>query len=251
MKRILLIAVLFCFMLTIVGCGTTDSGTQEMNLYVAAGLKKPMDVVVEKYEAENDVKINANYGPSGGLYTQIIEEQPCDLFFSADWIYIEKLIEDEKIIDPIKFLNDVVVLVVADSARDKIHSIQDILEVGATVAVADTNAPIGAYTEKGLKAMGVWEKMEEGGLLKARPSTVNQLGIMVEEDQVDAGFIYSSVANLSEMPIIDVISHEYTGEVIFGAGAIEGGNVEIAKDFIEFARENVEEFTKYGWEEVQ
>jgi molybdate transport system substrate-binding protein len=47
----------------------------KLNLYAAAGLKKAMDVVVDKFNRETGVGVFPNYGPSGGLYTQIIKGQ--------------------------------------------------------------------------------------------------------------------------------------------------------------------------------
>ena len=40
---------------------------QKLYLYAGAGMKKPMDVVIEKFKQVHGVEVVPNYGPSGGL----------------------------------------------------------------------------------------------------------------------------------------------------------------------------------------
>ncbi|MGB9792251.1 MAG: substrate-binding domain-containing protein [Thermacetogeniaceae bacterium] len=68
--------------------------------------------------------------------------------------------------------------------------------------------------------MGLWDKVRQN--LKARPSTVNQVAIMVKEDQVDAGLIYSSVAKGNGLEVVQAFDERLTGEIIFGAAVIKG-----------------------------
>jgi molybdate transport system substrate-binding protein len=86
-----------------------------------------------------------------------------------------------------------------------------------------------------------------GGNLKARPSSVNAVAVMVKEDQVDAGIVYVSVANQFNIKLVEVFSQELTGEIIFGVGIIKSGNQEWARKFREFVDRHIEEFVKWGW----
>lgn len=102
-----------------------------------------------------------------------------------------------------KFLRDNIVLVIVPSAAEKVKSLKDLTRSDVTYVLGDPLAPVGAYAEQGLKNRGIWEQAVNS--LRARPSTVNQVAIMVKKDQVDAGLIYSSVhkiANLfNDLPI--------------------------------------------------
>lgn len=229
----------------------SNAGTKEhkLNLYVAAGLKKPMDVVIENFKKEKgNVEIAPNYASSGGLYTQIREGQPCDLYFSADWLYIEKLRKDQKLAEGEKFLKDNEVLVVSRTGEGKVKTVKDLTKKGVTLVIADPQAPAGAYAQAALKKLGIWEEIKAAGILKALPSTVNQVAIMVKEDQVDAGIVFQSVAKAYDVKAVQTLSTDLTGEIIFAAGIIKGGNEKLAKEFYEFARRHVAEFTKYGWQ---
>lgn len=218
---------------------------QKLLLYVAAGMKKPMDAVIAKFEEETGHKVVPNYAASGGLWAQIKQGQPCDLYYSADWMYIEMAEEEGRLTESKEFLRDDLVLVVSPSAKDKVKTVEDLTKSGISCVVGEPKAPYGAYGEQALKNMGLWDDVQS--TLKARPSTVNQAAIMIKEDQVDAGLIYNSVANGNGLDQVQVIDQEVTGEIIFGVGVIKGGNEDLAKQFMDFACQHVDEFTHYGW----
>jgi molybdate transport system substrate-binding protein len=246
--------VLVSILLTASGCSAPATGDTAENsgndgplqLFVAAGMKKPMDTVIEKFQAEKGVKVVPNYASSGGLWAQIREDQPCDLYYSADWMYIEMAQEEDRLTEAKEFLSDCLVLVVSDSGDGKVNNMDDLTNSDVTFAIGDPQAPVGMYAETALRNLSLWDKV--GDTLKAMPSTVNQVAIMVKEDQVDAGLIYSSVANGNDLKIVQRLDQEVTGEIIFGVGVIKGGNEKLAGEFMDFAFEHVDEFCSYGWE---
>ncbi len=228
--------------------GALPGAEVQLNFYAAASLKKPLDAVIEKYkQVRPGVRVISNYGPSGGLYAQILQGQPCDLFFSADWLYLQKLDQEGLLLEGHKFLSDRIALVVSPSGARKISTLEDITKDGVVLSVPDPRAPAGRYTEEGLKKLGLMETIISKKNIKARPSTVNQVAIMVKEDQVDAGFLFRSVASLYDLPVVGEIASSLTGDIVFCLGIIRGGRVELARDFMEFIRDHVAEFTRYGW----
>jgi len=234
------------FLVILAGC---IESSKELRVYAGAGLKKPMDTVIKEFEKKYGIKVIPNYGPSGGLYAQIVEGQPCDVYFAADWKYIEMLKEKGKITESRKFLKDFEVLVVSKTGDSKgIKSHEDLTKEGVVLAVADPKAPVGAYAERALKNLGIWEEIIEKDNLKARPSTANQLAIMVKNDEVDAALDYRSVATMYGLKYVEIFPHNLTGEIIFGIGIIKDGNKDLARKFVEFVLEHIDEFTKYGWE---
>ncbi|WP_456481453.1 molybdate ABC transporter substrate-binding protein [Methanopyrus sp.] len=224
------------------------TSSNQLTVFAAASLKKPLTKLAKQYEKEKGVKVVLNFGPSGGLTAQILQGQKCDLFFSADWKYVVKLQEKGKTAKTRKFLKDYLVLVVSKTGEKKsIKNVKDITKPGVTVAVADPKAPVGEYTERALRKLGIWDTIVKNGNLKARPGTVNQVAIMVKNDQVDAGFTYRSVAVGMGLPIVQMIPHSLTGPIIWGAAVIKGGNEKLAEDFLNYCLEHIDEFKKYGW----
>lgn len=218
---------------------------QTLNLYVAAGMKKPMDQIIKSFQEETGATVAVNYGPTGGLYAQIDQNQPCDLYYAADWIYIEKVEQAGKLEKSSKFLKDNIVLVVSKTGESKVTKMTDLGNSGVTIAIADLQAPVGVYAKNSLVNLGLWDKVSPN--IKAMPSTVNQVAIMVKEDQVDAGLIYSSVANGNELKTVEVIDEKYSGDIVFGSAIIKGGQKELAEAFADHAVKNISVFEKYGW----
>lgn len=230
-------------------CAGCTSEKTSLNLFAGAGLKKPMDVVIDHAGSEKGINVTPNYGPSGGLYIQIDQGQPCDIYYSADWLYIQKLIDAGKVAEAEKFLNEHVVMVVSKTGKEKgITTAADLTKKDMVVAVADPKAPVGAYSDNVLKSLGIYDTLNEMGNIRTRPSTVNQVALMVQNDEVDAGFIYSSTAKLYGLDVAESYSTEQSGEIIFGVAVIKGGNEAEAREFMKHAKENIAEFTQYGWE---
>ena len=249
MKRYSWIFVVSFFFLFGIVNSNARAEEWKLDLYVAAGLKKPMDVVIEKFKKENgNIKVVPNYASSGSLYAQIRQDQPCDLYFSADWLYVEKLKQDQKLAEGFKFLTDNEVLIVSETGQGKVKSVKDLTKKGVVLVIADPQAPNGAYAERALKNLGIWEEINAAGILKARPSTVHQVALMIKEDQADAAIIFRSVAKGHGLMAVETISKDLTGEIIFAAAIIKGGDEKQARQFYDFASRHVAEFTKYGWE---
>lgn len=218
---------------------------QPFHIYAGAGLKKALDPIVAKFQGPGVTPL-VNYGPSGGLYAQIAQGQPCDIYFSADWRYIVKLEEEGRLVEGTKFITDEMVLVVSETGASKVKSVTDVKTKGVVLAVADPRAPVGRYAEQGLKKLGIWDDILTAGTLKARPTTVNQVAILVRGDEVDAGFTYRSVAKMYGLEPVDVLA-DVGGEIVFGVAIVEGGDIQLARKFLALAKENMGEFTQFGW----
>ncbi len=256
---LLLSMMLILSLLVVSACSKNDSGQtaqnntqaianfegQTLNLYVAAGLKKPMDQVIDLFQTETKGKVIVNYNSSGALWAQINQGQPCDLYYSADWLYIEKAQQAGKVEKDLKFLNDKIVLAVSKTGASKVSGMNDLTKTGVTLVVADSSAPAGVYAKNALQNLGLWDKITNN--LKAMPSTVNQVAIMVKEDQVDAGLLYSSTANGNGLKIVETVDTKYSGEIIFGATVMKGERTQMAEAFMDFANKNVTLFEQYGW----
>jgi molybdate transport system substrate-binding protein len=240
----LISALIVC--IAISGC---TSEQKEVTVYAGAGLKKPLDTIAQKYQAEKGVNVTLNYGASGALYTQIHEGQPADLFFSADWKFIDMLQNETKVGESEKFLRENVVLVTSKTGDELgIKTAQDLTKDDLVVVVADPSAPVGKYTENVLKKLNVWNATNDKGNIRARPSTVNQVALMVQNDEADAGFIFSSTAKLYDLEIREEYPQNLSGEIIFGLATIKGGNEELGKDFMNYIIQNKDEFLQYGWD---
>lgn len=224
------------------------AGAQEpLRLYCGAGLKKPMDAVIAEFTQETGIAVQANYGSSGSLSSQIVTGQPCDLFLSADWKFLVDLENKGFVTEKIPYLKDTVVLIVAPSSVKKVTTLQDLSKPGISISLGDSRAPVGGYTINGLKKLGLWTEIQKQNNIKASVTTVNQIIIMVQKDQVDAGLTFKSVASMYGMKPVAEMDNTQTGDIIFGYGLLREGNQKVARQFIEFSKKRIKFFSQYGW----
>ncbi|WP_099192595.1 molybdate ABC transporter substrate-binding protein [Tepidibacter mesophilus] len=236
---------------SVIGCSQTNV-EKKLDIMVNAGLKKPMDELIEKYQKEKGGIINVSYGASGSLYSQIHTGQPCDIFFSANYKYIDKLDKEDKRLKIGKnIFKEKLVLVVSEDAKDKIKSIEDIIKEDVTLAITDKNAPVGVYSETSLSNLGILDKLNEKENIKARPSNVANSAMLIKENQVDATLLYKSTAIMNDLTIVDEIDNSYSGNIVFGVGLLSEENEELSKDFLLYLESNYDIFEKYGLEFIK
>lgn len=166
----------------------------EATIVAASDLKFAMDEIVKSYQQANpNDKLKVIYGSSGKFFTQIQNDAPYDIFFSADIGFPEKLkVEGKAIGEPVMYALGRIVLwstkydasklTLADAATDKIKKF--------AIASPD-HAPYGARAKEALQSSGLWEAVQ--------PKIVNGENIshtaqMVESGAADAGIIALSLA---------------------------------------------------------
>ena len=71
---------------------------------------------------------------------------------------------------------------------------------------------------------------------------------MIQNDEADAGFIFSSTANLYGLAIREKYPQSLSGDITFGLAVLKGQNEAVAKDFMDYIVAHQSEFTQYGWE---
>ncbi len=72
---------------------------QTVRVAAASDLQFAMDDLASRYQKQTGQKLSVTYGSSGNFYAQIQSGAPFDMFFSADTIYAQKLI-DRNLADP-------------------------------------------------------------------------------------------------------------------------------------------------------
>jgi molybdate transport system substrate-binding protein len=66
---------------------------QSLRIAAASDLQFAMDELASRYQQQTEKKLTVIYGSSGNFYAQIQNGAPFDLFFSADLLYAQKLID--------------------------------------------------------------------------------------------------------------------------------------------------------------
>ena len=249
MKKILtliLATVLTC-------CCAAAAAETEIIVFAAASMTETMNIITERYMAENpDVKITCNFDSSGTLKTQIQEGADCDLFISAAQKQMNQMditadpsvnTEGLDIVDSetrINLVENKVTLAVPEGNPKAIGSFDQaagLLKDGEILmAVGNSDVPVGQYTQKIFEFYGIDEAAAAGKLTYG--SNVKEVTTQVSEASVDCGIIYGTDAFSAGLTVVDEATAEMCGgQVIYPAAVLKTSkHPEEARAFLDYLR---------------
>lgn len=236
---LLILSAIICFS-ACAGKGVTENNVKEPKkiiVFAAASLTEAFTEIGNEFMKENpDTNIIFNFDSSGTLKTQIEEGAICDVFVSASPKQMNQL-EELGLINTdtrFDFLENKVVLVVADKNEKNINSYYDLvkgLKSGAVLlAIGNSDVPVGQYTQKIFTYCGLEEKkLSDSGVL-SYGSNVKEVIIQVKEGVVDCGIVYGTDANSANLKVVDYATEDMCGQVLYPASLLKN-----ARDYsIEF-----------------
>lgn len=178
-----------------------EKNAETLIFYAAAGMRVPVEEIVQRYEAEQDVSVEIQYAGSNTLLNQLQTDKfsKADVYLAADDFYTDKAVELGLAVDTIPVAHQRPVIAVRKDAALKIASIADLLGKDVRVAVANPDqAAVGKAVRKQLLKVSVgktnrWEQLErhvtESGVFKP---TVNDVATDVVIGTVDAAIVWDS-----------------------------------------------------------
>jgi molybdate transport system substrate-binding protein len=172
--------------------GQISSG-QTIRITAAADLRYALAEVVENYKKSNpDVKIDVAYGSSGNAFTQICNNAPFDIYFSADISYPQKLKDLGLTISEPKLY--AIGRIVLWSNSIDVSKGPEILTGKSITKVAIANpehAPYGKRAEESLKYYKLYDQVKPKLILG---ENVSQAAQFITTGNAEAGIIALSLA---------------------------------------------------------
>ncbi|MFZ2727295.1 MAG: molybdate ABC transporter substrate-binding protein [Methylococcaceae bacterium] len=157
MKRfnVLVFTVLLLFSLS--------AHAENIAIAAASDLKFVMDEIVSAFKKDhpND-EIAVTYGSSGKFFTQIQQNAPYDLFFSADIDLPRELVKSglaSSEVKPYAFGRLVLWSASLDASKMTLNSLTD-AQISHVAIANPKHAPYGKRAEEALRASGLWDKVE-------------------------------------------------------------------------------------------
>jgi molybdate transport system substrate-binding protein len=164
----------------------------------AADLKFALDELTTEFHTNQpDIKVQITYGSSGSFYTQLQNQAPFDLFFSADVAYPRKLAAAGLALDTNVFLYAVGRIVVwvpkASPVDIEKLGIQSLLAPSVQkIAIANPkHAPYGVAAVAAMKSLKIYEQAEPKLVFG---ENVAQTAQFVQSGAADIGVIALSLA---------------------------------------------------------
>lgn len=198
-------------LLLLIGCVYTTQA-QTVKVAAASDLRFAMDEIISAYKKQSSgANIEAIYGSSGNILTQIINGAPFDFYFSADISYANKLKSAGlTLTDPQIYAIGRIVLW---SARLDVSKGLKVLAENEKIKIATANpdhAPYGQRSVEALKYYQLFEKIEKQLIYSENISQAAQFCLT---GNADAGLLAlslalsPSMANQGKYFLIDDRSH--------------------------------------------
>jgi len=170
---------------------TAAASAQELYAYVGAGLRPPVDALIEAFRKDTGIAVRAEYGGSGQLLARFAETGKGDLFIPGTTFYTDQLKEKDAVAALTVLVVHGPVLAVAPAKAETIRSVADLAKPGVRLGLGDPQAmALGRTAEEILDKSGQGEAIRRN--VTVRAATVKQLALYVLDGNVDAAIIGAS-----------------------------------------------------------
>lgn len=205
---VLVVAILVLVLLSILlySLSRQTPGVADLNVFCAAGMRYPMERIVEDYQDKYGVTVRVQYGGSNSLLSQLELGGVGDLYLAADDSYIQIAKEKGLGAEVLPLATMRPVIAVPKENKHEIKSIDDLLKPGLRIGCGNPDAAaIGKRAKQLLEKSGDWEaidqRIRDKGVYKP---TVNDVANDVIIGAIDAGIVWDSTA--AQYPELTAIS---------------------------------------------
>lgn len=230
----------------------------ELTVFAAASLTDAFAEIVAKVEEQYPgMSITIETGGSQSLVTQLEEGARADVLATADISTMDRAQEGGLLsAEPVMFTGNRLVIVTLTDNPAGIEDIDDLAGEGVRLVVANPDVPAGRYAAAAFCAYDAPEGFLDAinGNIASEETDVRHVLAKVQLGEADAGVIYASDANASEISGVSLNVIEFPESVPARAqypiAPVEGGEYHTANAFIAFvlSDEGQEILRKYGFE---
>jgi molybdate transport system substrate-binding protein len=164
---------------TVSGAAARPDAAGPLRIYAAASLTEVFQRI--------DPRPAYNFGGSNQLAFQIRQGAPADVFASASPEFTQALFREGLVERPATFASNRLVLAVPRSNPAGLRSVFDLRSKEVRLVVGTARAPIGAYTRRVLRRLGLTSVLSK--VVSQEPDVKGIVG-KVALGQADAGFVY-------------------------------------------------------------
>jgi molybdate transport system substrate-binding protein len=214
---------------------------QTVTVFAAASLKTALDDVAAEWRKETGKTARLSYAASGPLAKQIEAGAPADIFISADVPWMDYAAERKLIKAETRrnLLGNALVLVApADSKAQpmEIGAQTDFNALlgrdGRLVMGEPRSVPAGAYAQKALTSLGLWDKVKER---VAQTESVRATLLFVARGEAPLGIVYRSDAHAEpKLKVLGTFPDSSHSPIVYPIAIIAASNNPDAKAFYDY-----------------
>lgn len=194
MSRIIVLLLCSCL-------GAVRAGADDVLVAVAANFAAPMQSISQSFERETGHRVILSPGSTGGLYAQISNGAPYELFLAADSETPRRLEADGRTLPGSRFVYAVGKLALWSSRKDFVDSKGAVLKVGTFEHLAIADPKVAPY---GTAAMQVIANLGLRSVLEPKLVTggnISQTFQFVSSGNAELGFVaLSQVQREGQVP---------------------------------------------------
>lgn len=243
-------------LLLISGCGApggpqTAQQPTALRLYSGAGLRAPVDEIVQAFRQKHNLAIECDYAGSDVLLSKLKLLKQGDLYIPGDEQYVDQAAAEGLVGERATLASQRPVILVKKDNPKGIRSLQDLAQPGLLLALGDEKAcAIGKSTVALLKKNGIDAAAVEKNKV-FNGMTVNELALQVKLGQTDATVVWDATAKLyaGQTEIVEIPAAQNIVSKVPIAVLSFSQQKDQAKRFLEFARsgEGREIFARHGY----
>jgi molybdate transport system substrate-binding protein len=224
----------------------------ELTVSAAASLTQAFQDIALQFEKQYpDTKVRLNFGASGSLLQQIANGAPVDVFASADTDTMTKAVAKGVVVaaDVKVFTFNKLVVIVPMQSKTNLQQLADLKKPDFKRIAMGTPAsvPAGHYAQGSLEKAGLWIDLKDKLI---NTTNVRQALDYVARDEVDAGFVYASDAQLMQDKVKVAFQVTTTTPIQYPIAKVIGSTQpEAANTFIAFVQSTSAQaiLKKYGF----
>ena len=228
------------------------SWSADLTVSAAASLTQAFQDIGTQFENQNPgTKVKFNFGASGALMQQIANGAPVDVFASADTDTMDKAVVKGVVAaaDVKVFTTNKLVVIVPLLSKTALQQLADLKKPDIKRIAMGTPAsvPAGHYAQGSLEKAGLWNEVKDKVI---NTTNVRQALDYVSRDEVDAGFVYASDAQLMQDKIKVAMQVTTLTPIQYPIAPVVGGaNKNLSVKFIQFLQSPLAQATlkKYGF----
>ena len=177
---------------------SVSSWAAELTVSAAASLTQAFQDMGRQFEAQHPgTTVKFNFGASGALLQQIANGAPVDVFASADTDTMDKAVAKKAVnaADVKVFTSNQLVLVTPANSLAVLTQLVDLKkpDIKRFAMGLPASVPAGLYAQGALEKAGLWKDVKDKVI---STQNVRQALDYVARNEVDAGFVYASDAQL-------------------------------------------------------
>jgi len=222
----------------------------DLLLYSGAGLKQPVEELVQLFQKETGLQVRADFAGSGQLMARYLASSKGDLFLPDSYFYMNKLKAMDQVVWSSSVVLDPPVVGFPRSGRVEIHAFADLAKPGVRIGLGDPKTmALGRTAEDILAASGLGESIRKNTVV--RGATIKQLVLYLLKGDVDAAIVARADVsqNQDKLSMLEIDPSWYKPEIVTVAVLRASRQVDKAQELARFlsSPQAVETFGRYGF----